>query len=361
MNSYQEALKPGTSGAFEDFNSCGVLVLKSVTSITCNLHCVSQQYFALFWYFTIILPEFPIFAAMISNHPGEFAAILVAVFWTITGLAFESATIKVGTFAVNLIRLFIALFFLTILTWILRAHPLPTDASMHNWIWLAVSGLIGFVIGDLFLFKSYPIVGSWFAMLVMTLAPPTAAIFGFLILGERMELKALAGMFITLTGIGLTVFGKKKKGEKFTFDKPVKGILYAFIGALGQGLGIVFSKLGMGEYDPFSSTQIRIIAAIVVFSLVITLSGRWHNITKALRHRQGMQGIAIGAFFGPFLGVSFSLLAVKHTQTGIASTIMAMVPILIIPPSIILFKHKITPREMIGAVLGVAGVVLFFL
>jgi drug/metabolite transporter (DMT)-like permease len=198
-------------------------------------------------------------------------------------------------------------------------------------------------------------------MLIMTLAPPTAAIFGFFILGERMEAKSLLGMVITLTGIGLTIFGRKKKGEKFTLDKPLKGILYAFIGALGQGLGIVFSKLGMGDYDPFASTQIRIIAAIIGFSILISATGRWQNIRKALKHRKGMQGITIGAFFGPFLGVSFSLIAVKYTQTGIASTIMAMVPILIIPPSILLFKHKITFRETIGAFLGVGGVALFFI
>ncbi len=304
---------------------------------------------------------FAIFGAMYSSHIGEFAALLVAVFWTVTGLAFESATIKVGSVAVNIIRLVFGLIFLSLLTYITRSRVLPLDATAYSWIWLSVSGLIGFVIGDLFLFASYPIVGSWFAMLIMTLAPPTAAIFGFLILGERMEPKSLIGMFVTLLGIGLTIFGRKKKGEKFTLDKPLKGILFAFIGALGQGLGIVFSKLGMGDYDPFASTQIRIIAAIIGFSILITISGRWHNIRKALRHPRGMRSITIGAFFGPFLGVSFSLIAVKYTHTGVASTIMAMVPILIIPPSIIFFKHRISPREILGAVLGVTGVVLFFI
>ncbi|MFW5820657.1 MAG: DMT family transporter [Bacteroidota bacterium] len=304
---------------------------------------------------------FAIFATMVSTHTGEFAALLVAVFWTVTGLAFESATIKVGSIAVNIIRLVMGLMFLSLLTLITRSAIFPFDASLYSWVWLSISGLIGFVIGDLFLFASYPLVGSWFAMLIMTLAPPTAAIFGFLILGEKMEAKSLIGMFVTLAGIGLTIFGKKKKGERFTLDKPLKGILFAFIGALGQGLGIVFSKLGMGDYDPFASTQIRIIAAIIGFSMVISISGRWQNIRKALKHRRGMRSITIGAFFGPFLGVSFSLVAVKHTHTGIASTIMAMVPILIIPPSIIFFKHKISPREMLGAVLGVAGVVLFFI
>ena len=297
---------------------------------------------------------------MISNHYGEFAALLVAVFWTITALAFESATNKVGSMAVNIIRLVIGLIFLSTLTFILRGMVFPTDASLHNWIWLGVSGIIGFVIGDYFLFKSYPIVGSWFAMLMMTLAPPIAAIFGFIILGETMALKSLLGMTITLSGIGLTIFSRKSKKEKFTLNKPAKGVLYALIGAFGQGLGIVFSKLGMGEYDPFASTQIRIITGMIGFGIIISIAGRWKAIFSALKNKKGMIGITTGSFFGPFLGVSFSLIAIKHTQTGIASTIMAMVPILIIPPSILFFKHKISFTEMIGAFLGVAGVMLFF-
>jgi len=297
---------------------------------------------------------------MISNHTGEFAALLVAVFWTITALAFESATKKVGSIAVNIIRLVIGFLFLSTLTLILRGKLLPIDASLHNWIWLGVSGIIGFVIGDLFLFKSYSIVGSWFSMLMMTLAPPIAAIFGFIILGERMELKSLLGMSLTITGIGLTIFSRKSKNEKFSLNKPAIGILYALIGAFGQGLGIVFSKLGMADYDPFASTQIRIITGMIGFGIIISFAGRWKSIFAALKNRKGMLGITIGSFFGPFLGVSFSLVAVKYTQTGIASTIMAIVPILIIPPSILFFKHKITLREMIGAIMGVVGVMLFF-
>ncbi len=298
---------------------------------------------------------------MIASHLGEFSALLVAVFWTITALAFESASVRVGSLPVNFIRLVFAFGFLCVLTWFRRGNPLPADASAHNWVWLSVSGLIGFVLGDLFLFKSYTIVGSWFAMLIMTLAPTIAAVFGFLILGETLSLMSLAGMALTVFGIGLTVFGRKNGTEKLSFNKPVKGVLFAFLGALGQGLGIVFSKYGMGTYDPFAATQIRILTGIAGFALIVTLSGRWSTVWMAMKNKKGLAAITTGSFFGPFLGVSFSLVAISYTKTGIASTIMAIVPVLIIPPSIILFRHKITVKEMIGAVISVCGVILFFL
>jgi len=298
---------------------------------------------------------------MIQSHPGEFSAILVALFWTITALAFESASKKVGSLPVNIIRLILGFLFLSLLNLIIRGRFFPTDASVHNWIWLSVSGLIGFVLGDLFLFKSYTIIGAWFAMLMMTLAPPLAAIFGRIILGETMDLKSISGMILTLIGIAIALFSKNLENNKLSIRKPFKGIMFAFFGALGQALGIVFSKYGMQEYSPFPSTQIRIITGMIGFALIITLSGRWNAVLAALKDRKGMTAITTGSFFGPFLGVSFSLMAVKYTSAGIASTIMAIVPILIIPPSIFLFHHKITVREIVGTVLSVGGVALFFL
>lgn len=296
-----------------------------------------------------------------SHHLGEFYALLVALFWTITALSFESAAKKVGSLPVNLIRLCLGFLFLTLMNWIFRGYPLPTDASMHNWIWLSVSGFIGFVFGDLFLFKSYTIVGSWFAMLIMTLAPPLAAIFGYFILGEKLSYLAILGMIMTMGGIAIAIFKRDEEAEKLKIDKPILGILYAFFGAMGQALGIVFSKYGMETYHPFAATQIRIITGIAGFALIITLFRRWSKVGAAFQNKRGIMAITSGAFFGPFLGVSFSLTAIRYTSTGVASTIMAMVPILIIPPSVLLLKHKITTREIIGSVISVLGVALFFL
>ena len=141
-----------------------------------------------------------------ESHIGEFAALLTAVFWTVTSLAFESASHRLGSVAVNILRLVIGLIFLSIYTFISRGLLFPSDASQANWIWLTLSGLIGFVFGDLFLFKSYMIIGSRFSMLIMTLVPPITALFSFVILGERLTLFNYIGMTLTFSGIAMAVF-----------------------------------------------------------------------------------------------------------------------------------------------------------
>jgi drug/metabolite transporter (DMT)-like permease len=296
-----------------------------------------------------------------NQHTGEFAALFTAFFWTVTSLAFESASNRIGTIAVNILRLVIGLVFLSVYAFIRRGLILPTDASLDNWIWLTVSGLIGFVFGDLFLFKSYTIIGSRFSMLIMTLSPPITAFFSFVIIGERLTLFHGLGMTLTFTGISMAIFGRSGKGEKLILKLAPRGILYAAGGAVGQALGLVLSKLGMKDYDPFAATQIRIIAGIIGYIALVTILFRWGNVSRAIRNRKGMAFTTLGAFFGPFLGVSFSLIAVKYTEAGVASTIMALVPIFIIVPSVVLYKERVTLSEIIGALVSVGGVAILFM
>lgn len=297
---------------------------------------------------------------MFASHIGEFAALFTAICWTATALAFESASHKVGSIPVNLIRLLMAMVFLSLFTFFTRGNLFPVDAPQQVWVWLSLSGLIGFVMGDLFLFKSYTIIGSRISMLMMTLVPPMTSILGWIVLGETLTLFNLIGMTLTLSGIALVILTRKEGQKGITISHPLKGIFFAFMGAVGQSIGLIFSKLGMGNYNAFAATQIRILTGIVGFVIIITLLRKWKSVGVALRHKSAMKSLTLGSFFGPFLGVSFSLIAIQHTNTGIASTIMSITPILIIPPAVLIMKQKTSMKEVIGAIISVIGVALFF-
>ena len=205
-------------------------------------------------------------------------------------------------------------------------------------------------------------------MLIMTLVPPTAAIFGWLILGETLSFYQFIGMVVTLFGIAVVILQRENKNSKNIvkngnrkFKYPLVGILMAVIGAFGQGLGLVLSKLGMKDYNPYAATQIRIIAGIFGLGIIISLSKQWKIILKPLSNFKTMSLLSLGALFGSFLGISFSLLAIKYTNTGVASTIMAIQPILLIPTSMVIFKEKVNATEIIGALIAVSGILLFFM
>jgi drug/metabolite transporter (DMT)-like permease len=226
---------------------------------------------------------------------------------------------------------------------------------------LSISGLIGFTIGDLLLFKGFILIGSRVSMLMMALVPPLTALIGWSVMGEALSPANFFGMALVVGGISIVVVERGPNQSQVRLSRPLPGILAALGGAVGQAIGLVMSKYGMGDYDAFAATQIRIIAGTAGFCVVILAMGLWRRVGSALRDRKAMGTMLLGSFFGPFLGVSFSLVAVKHTATGIAATIMAIVPVLIIAPSVILFKEKVNLREILGALVAVAGVAILFL
>ncbi len=308
---------------------------------------------------------------------GEILSLVVAFSWTITALCAEVASKRLGSLQLNVIRLTLSLILLGATLWITTGAPFPLFAGSKAWLWLIMSGLVGYVFGDYCLFNSYVLIGSRFGQLFMTLAPLAAAQSSWVLLGESLSLKAWLGMLVTITGIGMSVLGKggDEHHKKIELKLPIKGVIFGIGAGIGQGLGLVLSKVGMGFYEqdipmgnemmttmmPFASTFIRAVAGSLGFLLVMGLSRKFYTLPIALKDSKGMTA-AIGATLtGPFIGVSLSLMAVLYTEAGIASTLMALTPVLIIWPAHLLFKQKVRTLEVIGAIVSVIGASLFFL
>jgi len=305
---------------------------------------------------------------MTATYTGELAALLTTFFWTITALSFETASKRIGSLHLNLLRLALAFFLLAAFSVFRRSMGFPVDASMHNWLWLSLSGIVGFVIGDYCLFQAFILIGARVAMLLMTLAPAIAALVGWLFLGDSLSLIGVSGMVLTMFGIAMVIFVRVPErrsadgvstGMKLAL--PMKGLILAVLAATGQGAGLVISKYGMKGYDPFSSAQIRVFAGFIGFALLFTILRKWKELPSSIKDRKAMLWLSVGSVFGPFLGVSFSMIAVQNTNAGIAQTIMSLVPVFIIPPTIIISRQWPRFREILGAILAVAGVSLFFL
>lgn len=294
---------------------------------------------------------------MITTHIGEFASLGVAVCWTISALYFQKAGNNIGSLSVNFIRLAMAFGLLGLTTLFTRSSFLPLDATSHEWFWLGLSGFIGFFVGDLFLFKSYSVIGSRTAALIMSFAPLLTAIIGWIFLSEILSGPNIVAIAISLSGIVVAIANRKMQ-----LNIPFKGFMYAFGGALGQAVGLLLSKKGMElNYDPIAGTQIRAIFGLISFVFLITYLKRWPVVKEASKHKSGMKSVLVGSFFGPFVGVALSLFAIQQTKIGIASTLMSFVPILIIWPSAIMFNEKIKVQHVIGAIISLVGVSLFFM
>ena len=298
---------------------------------------------------------------MLASRTGEIAALVSAVCFTITGLSFEAAGKRVGSLAVNFITLLFGFTFLSIFTYFTREYTFPLDASLHNWTWLSASGLIGFFIGDLFLYKAYVEIGTRISLLIMAASPPLTALLGFMFLKEEISVFGILGMFVTIFGISLVILSKDGSDKKFKFNHSTKGLTFALLGALGQSVGTIFSKVGMDGYNVFGSTQIRVIAGFISFFILFIYLNKWEDLKIAFQDRLVIALIALGSVFGSFLGVVSQLTSLQYTTAGITATISSISPVIIIPFSIMIFKEKIKAKEVLGALIAVLGVGVLFL
>ena len=308
-------------------------------------------------------------------YAGEIISLVVAVSWTITALFAEVASRSLGSLQFNVVRMLLSIVMLSATLWIFTGSPFPLYADGDAWLWLSLSGFVGYILGDYCLFNSYILIGSRFGQLFMTLAPIAAAFSGWAILGEKMSLQAVAGMLVTVSGIGLSVLNKGGGKHRLSLKLPLKGVLFGIGAGVGQGVGLVLSKVGMNYYEqsipmggdvsaglmPFASTMIRAITGFVGFFVILLFQKKLSSLLAAAHNRKGMNAALWATFAGPFIGVSLSLMAVQYTEAGIASTLMALTPIFILWPSSFLFGQRVTVKEIIGAVISVVGVSLFFL
>lgn len=306
---------------------------------------------------------------------GEIISLAVAVSWTVTALFAEVASKRIGSLQFNVVRMFLSIVMLGLTLWCFTGSPVPLYANSDAWLWLSLSGFVGYLLGDYCLFNSYILIGSRFGQLFMTLAPIAAAFSAWAILGERMSFQAVVGMLVTISGIGLSVLNKGGGKHRLSLKLPLKGVLFGIGAGIGQGVGLVLSKVGMNHYEqsipageelvadlmPFASTMIRAITGFIGFFLVMIFQKKLSTMSVALRNRKGMNAALWATFAGPFIGVSLSLMAVQYTEAGIASTLMALTPIFILWPSSFFFGQKVTTKEIAGAVISVVGVSLFFL
>lgn len=290
------------------------------------------------------------------------AAFGTAVSWTLSAVLFERGIKHIGVTAVNFFKVALAFVFLAVTAGFLRGMPLPADAPLKTWAFLALSGLVGFVIGDTFLFNAYRTAGPRIGMLFMALSPPVTAGIAYIFLGEALGGRGFLGMVLVVAGICITIFGKQNSlalSKMKSEDKS--GYLYAFLASLGISIGMILTKTGLGDYDPVSGTQIRVLSAVIGFAFLSILRCRGEDIGKAAGNREGLKFTAVGAVFGPFVGVTLSLFAIQRTSAGITSTLIGLTPVLIIIPETLVFRKKIKPLEIIGALIAVGGTTVFFL
>jgi len=292
---------------------------------------------------------------------------LTSCLWTVSSIFFTSAGKRIGSFNVNAYRIALAVGLLAVAHVILLGTLLPA-ATNAQWFWMGISGIIGLGIGDCGLFAAYVTIGPRHTTLIMALSPIFASVGAYLMLGETLSQLSIIGMAITLAGITIVMLERKGTPEdRLTSRRQTTlGLLFAMIGAIGQGVGVVLSKKGMYldtdiPMNPLSAALIRVVLGTLFIWALALFSRKLPNLQRAARDKQGIKYAAAGAIIGPFAGMTLSMVAIAYAEAGIAQTLMSLMPVIIIPLVWIVYKEKTNIHGILGALMAVTGVALLFL
>jgi len=301
------------------------------------------------------------------SHIGELAAFGTSVSWAIAAIIMEKSVRNVGVMAVNTLKVAFGTIYLALLAFLLNGSFFPLGLSSSSWIFLCASGVFGFVLGDYFLLNAYRMIGSRLSLLLMSLSVPLTAVGALVLWNERMGTWALAGMLLCVAGIAITVMAGGKLNERLSAEHAVspsvyrKGVIFGILSALCMVVATLCTKAGATGVNSVSATQVRIFSSFVGFVIFALITRKSGEVTVVVKTGKGLGMIALGAVFGPFIGVGFLLFALQNADAGIVSTLSSLSPVLIIPPSVIFLKRRVSSGEVIGACLAMCGLALLFL
>ena len=298
---------------------------------------------------------------------GDTAAVITSFLWTGSSVLFTTAGRRIGFLSVNAYRSLIAAVLLVLAHILFLGSVLPA-VSNAQWLWMGLSGIVGLGIGDFGLFAAYVSIGPRRSTLIMALSPIFASIGAYLMLEETFSYLASLGIAITTIGI-IVVLLERENGRNQTVDggnRKTWGILAACVAALGQGIGIVLSKKGMylgvaTAMNPISAAMMRMTIATLFVWMCALLLRKLPELKKTTRDKKGLRYVTGGAIIGPCLGMTLSMFAVAYTETGIAQTLMSLMPLIIIPLMWIAYGEKTNMRGVLGAAFAVVGVGILFL
>lgn len=292
---------------------------------------------------------------------GEIAALVTAVCWSFTAIFFSYSGRRIGSDVVNRSRLVFAFGFLLITHRLLEGAFFPQDVEPFRWGWLALSSVLGLVLGDAFLFRAYVMIGPRLSMLMMSTVPIISTLFGWLLFGEVVSIVELLGVGLAVGGVAWVVTEEQYDPSMADRRFYRRGLLFGFLGALGQVANLVTARFALvDDFSAISATLIRILIALVILWGLAALRREVRYSLRQWRDWPAFRALIAGATFGPFLGIWFSLIAVQNARLGIASTLMALPPVILIPMEYLIFHRRISRRGMTGTLIAMSGVALLF-
>lgn len=294
----------------------------------------------------------------LTQFKGEVAALSAALIWAIASYIYMRLGQRLSPLILNSLKSSIAVGLIGLTLW-LAGRPLPTVGS-SSVLFLVMSGAIGIGLGDTAFFTSINCIGARRALLLEALAPPLTALLALLFLDEALSPLAWVGIGLTVAGVAWVVI-ERTSDQVWGTVRPLRGIGFGLIAALGQAAGSVLSRAALADtgLDPLWSTLIRLVAGVLVLILFLARQPRLLREIKVVRSPRFLAVLVGTAFAGTYLAIWLQQTALKFTAAGIAQSLTSTSPLFVIPIAIAT-RETVSVRAIFGVLIALSGIWLLF-
>ena len=228
--------------------------------------------------------------------------------------------------------------------------------SLHDFIFLALSGIIGISIGDTLFFRSLQDLGAKVQVLYFMLGQVVTMLLSFLLLGEILSIEEYIGATVLLCGILIVTIGKQE-------DHPnkVRGIVGGFASILCFSTASIMVKVSIVDVGVPTATFWRMLFSTVSVMFVGFTSKRLQAWTAPLRQTKTLLLFLLNVIVITYGGFLLSMLALKHITVSLASVLSATEPVFVLILAFLINHERVTKRELLGATVTIAGLLIILL
>lgn len=293
---------------------------------------------------------------------GEIAALITAICWSFSSQFNGTATRYVSVPTVTLLRIP----YNFVLIGLVYVAVRPTGIlNLEIIFYLLASAIFGVAICDTTFYKAVSILGPRLGCLVQSTSSCMTALLAYLFFGEIIGLYGALGIGIALFGVffvmadgGNIAVMPSGGGRK----ELIRGTGIALISAITFALNLLCAKQAMllGA-SPLGASLVRLCFGGAILLLFCCwrgwLGGIWGGFVNS---RMAWKYMLIGGFFTA-LGIWMASEAMKYAEAGVAATIMALEPVLIIPINSVIEKRKPNARAIIGTIIAFCGITILIM
>ena len=187
-----------------------------------------------------------------QDFTGELAALGTSMCFAFGSTLFTFAGRELGAQRVNRVRLLLAAILIALVHWLLLGRLFPSDVPVDTVGWLMLSGVVGLVLGDVFLLQAFVLIGPRLSMLMMALAPMFSTVIAWAFLHETLDGQQLIGIALVIAGVVAVVAERQQAGPSSvaaTGRSYRIGLLFALGRVAGTGGRHCALEIGAGRRD----------------------------------------------------------------------------------------------------------------